>query len=137
MFKLAEEAFRAMKTNVINQEIIISGVSGSGKTEAAKLMLAYLANACNNFKYMDTGGHEGIFDQSMSSSSSSSSSDGEESDISESKRDPKVSRRIQNLMRAFHAYELSYYQGDDDDAANVEDSFKLPQLVHELVQDIY
>ena len=83
-------------------------MSGSGKTEASKLMLAYLANACNNFKYMQTGGHDGIFDQSMSSSS-------EESDDSSSKRDPKVSRRIANLMRAFHAYELRNYQEDQED----------------------
>ena len=52
---MAEVAFKAMKTNTMNQEIIISGISGSGKTEAAKLMLAYLANACNNFKYLYAG----------------------------------------------------------------------------------
>ena len=55
---MAEEAFQAMKANTMSQEIIISGVSGSGKTEAAKLMLAYLANACNNFKYLDAGGED-------------------------------------------------------------------------------
>ena len=58
LFKMAEEAFQAMKANTMSQEIIISGISGSGKTEAAKLMLAYLANACNNFKYLDAGGED-------------------------------------------------------------------------------
>ena len=59
LFKMAEEAFQAMKANTTSQEIIISGISGSGKTEAAKLMLAYLANASNHFKYLDTGGGDG------------------------------------------------------------------------------
>lgn len=53
LFKLAEEAYQSMLASKKNQEIIISGVSGSGKTESAKLMLAYLANACNNFIYLD------------------------------------------------------------------------------------
>ena len=66
-----------MKSNEMNQEIIISGVSGSGKTEAAKLMLAYLANACNNFKYLDTGDEtvEGMFDDSLTESSVSDADD--------------------------------------------------------------
>jgi len=55
LFKMAEEALQSMKSNSMSQEIIISGISGAGKTEAAKLMLAYLANACNNFKYIDPG----------------------------------------------------------------------------------
>ena len=53
LFKLAEDAYQSMLASAKNQEIIISGVSGSGKTESAKLMLAYLANACNNFIYLD------------------------------------------------------------------------------------
>jgi len=36
-----------------NQDIIISGISGSGKTEATKLMLAYLVNARSNFRNLD------------------------------------------------------------------------------------
>lgn len=63
-----------MKSNTMNQEIIISGISGSGKTEAAKLMLAYLANACNNFKNLDPGQDtdvEGLFEDSMTESSGS------------------------------------------------------------------
>ena len=66
-----------MKSNEMNQEIIISGVSGAGKTEAAKLMLAYLANACNNFKYLDTGDEtvEGMFDDSLTESSVSDADD--------------------------------------------------------------
>jgi len=53
LFKVAEEAYQSMRASSKNQEIIISGISGSGKTEAAKLMLAYLANACNNFRQLD------------------------------------------------------------------------------------
>ena len=70
LFKMAEDAFQSMKSNSLNQEIIISGISGSGKTEAAKLMLAYLANACNNFKYMETGDQQGQFDDSITESDS-------------------------------------------------------------------
>ena len=70
---MAEEAFKAMKTNTMNQEIIISGISGSGKTEAAKLMMAYLANACNNFKYLYAGDDhvDGMFDDSITESDGS------------------------------------------------------------------
>ena len=53
-----------MKINVVNQEIIISGVSGFWKTEAAKLMIAYLANACNNFKYLGNGTEEDCDEES-------------------------------------------------------------------------
>ena len=60
-----------MKANVKNQEIIISGISGSGKTEVAKLMLAYLANACNNFRYLDAGAAEELFNEPISESDES------------------------------------------------------------------
>lgn len=85
LFKLAEEAFRAMKTNVVNQEIIITGISGSGKTEAAKLILAYLANACNHFKFLGNIAEgdelllDGVFEQSLSEESSLSEEEDEES----------------------------------------------------------
>jgi len=77
LFKIAEEAFRAMKANVKNQEIIISGISGSGKTEVAKLMLAYLANACNNFRYLDAGitTAEELFNEQISDSESDNGND--------------------------------------------------------------
>ena len=70
-----------MKSTATNQEIIISGISGSGKTEASKLMLAYLANACNNFRFMETGAEESKFDDSfedeVSNSEDSADSDDE------------------------------------------------------------
>ncbi len=53
LFKVAEEAYQSMLESKKNQDIIISGISGSGKTEATKLMLAYLVNACNNFRNLD------------------------------------------------------------------------------------
>ena len=60
-----------MKSNVKNQEIIISGISGSGKTEVAKLILTYVVNACNNFKFLDAGEFqkEGLFDDQLSEDS--------------------------------------------------------------------
>lgn len=78
LFKMAEEAFQAMKANTMNQEIVISGISGAGKTEAAKLMLAYLANACNNFKYLDTGEEIPAIEGSLFEDSLTESEDSEE-----------------------------------------------------------
>ena len=46
LFSLAEKAYSALKEG--NQAIIISGESGSGKTEAAKVILNYLAGAFSN-----------------------------------------------------------------------------------------
>ena len=71
-----------MLANTNKQEIIISGISGSGKTEAAKLMLAYLANACNNFKYLDVGDvadeSKPDFDDSLTEDESSDSNEDNE-----------------------------------------------------------
>eukprot|EP00002_Diphylleia_rotans_P017034 TRINITY_DN3305_c0_g1_i17.p1 TRINITY_DN3305_c0_g1~~TRINITY_DN3305_c0_g1_i17.p1 ORF type:complete len:1772 (-),score=339.58 TRINITY_DN3305_c0_g1_i17:1837-7152(-) len=43
LFAIAESAYRSMRAESKNQSIIISGESGSGKTEAAKVIIQYLA----------------------------------------------------------------------------------------------
>ena len=43
IFALAEETYRAMKGEGMNQCVIISGESGAGKTEAAKLIMQYIS----------------------------------------------------------------------------------------------
>ena len=87
LFKMAEEAFQAMKANTMNQEIVVSGISGAGKTEAAKLMLAYLANACNNFKYLDTGEDIPAIAGSLFEDSLTESENSEEEEQEEAKDD--------------------------------------------------
>lgn len=46
LYLMAEKAYTALKDG--NQSIIISGESGSGKTEAAKIILSYLAETSDN-----------------------------------------------------------------------------------------
>lgn len=43
LYSLAEDAFRTMKETGVGQTVIISGESGAGKTEAARIMMDYLA----------------------------------------------------------------------------------------------
>lgn len=43
IFHLADEAYRGMCAEGVDQSIIISGESGAGKTEAAKLILQYIS----------------------------------------------------------------------------------------------
>lgn len=45
VFRVADEAFRAMKEEETDHSILISGESGAGKTEATKKILQYLSNA--------------------------------------------------------------------------------------------
>ena len=71
-----------MKSTATNQEIIISGISGSGKTEASKLMLAYLVNACNNFRFMEASIEEStaLSDDSFENQVSGDEDDGVQED---------------------------------------------------------
>jgi len=48
IFALAEEAYRKMKNELENQCVIITGESGAGKTEAAKLIMKYIAAVSSN-----------------------------------------------------------------------------------------
>lgn len=48
IFALAEDAYREMKNQQENQCIIITGESGAGKTEAAKLIMKYIAAVSGN-----------------------------------------------------------------------------------------
>ena len=50
---MAEETYQQMLTRKKDQSIIISGVSGAGKTEATKLMLGYFANASDDMSQMN------------------------------------------------------------------------------------
>jgi len=43
VYQLAESAYRAMKNDQENQCVIISGESGAGKTEAAKMIMNYIS----------------------------------------------------------------------------------------------
>ncbi len=47
IFSLAEAAYRTLKQRSLNSCIVISGESGSGKTEASKIILRYIASATN------------------------------------------------------------------------------------------
>jgi myosin-1 len=44
LYSLAEDAFRSMRETGQGQSIIVSGESGAGKTEAAKLIMEYIAS---------------------------------------------------------------------------------------------
>lgn len=48
IYGIAEAAYRAMKGERDNQCIIISGESGAGKTEAAKKIMQFIAQASSN-----------------------------------------------------------------------------------------
>lgn len=43
LYSLAEDSFRSMRETGQGQAIVISGESGAGKTEAAKLIMEYIA----------------------------------------------------------------------------------------------
>lgn len=47
IFAIAESAFKIMKRQTQNSCIVISGESGSGKTEASKIILKYIAAVTN------------------------------------------------------------------------------------------
>jgi myosin V len=49
LFMVAEGAYQNLLIENKNQSIIISGESGSGKTEATKIILCYLAQANTDF----------------------------------------------------------------------------------------
>jgi myosin heavy subunit len=48
IFSVAERAYRSLKDTQTNQSIVISGESGSGKTECAKYSLEYIIEVCRN-----------------------------------------------------------------------------------------
>ena len=45
LFMIAEDCVQSLVTEQANQSIIITGNSGSGKTESCKILLAYVAQA--------------------------------------------------------------------------------------------
>ena len=49
LFMVAEDSYQDMIIDRANQSIIITGESGAGKTEATKIILAYLARAGKGF----------------------------------------------------------------------------------------
>lgn len=48
LFAVAEAAYKVMKRQVKNSCIVISGESGSGKTEASKYILKYISAITNS-----------------------------------------------------------------------------------------
>ena len=50
LFMVAEDSFQDLMIDQANQSIIITGESGAGKTEATKIVLAYLARAGKGFQ---------------------------------------------------------------------------------------
>lgn len=53
VFALAEETYRAMKSEGHNQCVIISGESGAGKTEASKLVMKYISYVSGSGEAVD------------------------------------------------------------------------------------
>ena len=49
LFMVAEDSYQDLMIDNANQSIIITGESGAGKTEATKIVLAYLARAGKGF----------------------------------------------------------------------------------------
>lgn len=47
LYRVAETSYQALLDTMKNQSIIISGESGSGKTESAKIILKYLTQTSN------------------------------------------------------------------------------------------
>ena len=47
IFAIAEAAYKVMKRQVKDSCIVISGESGSGKTEASKIILKYISDVTN------------------------------------------------------------------------------------------
>lgn len=48
MFAVAEAAYKVMKRQIKNSCVVISGESGSGKTEASKYILKYISAITNS-----------------------------------------------------------------------------------------
>lgn len=53
LFAVAERTFRSLKRNHKNQSVIISGESGAGKTEAAKVVMRCLAYRSSSLAVLD------------------------------------------------------------------------------------
>lgn len=47
IFAIAESAYKVMKRQIKDSCIVISGESGSGKTEASKIILKYISEVTN------------------------------------------------------------------------------------------
>ncbi|GCC37450.1 hypothetical protein chiPu_0015954 [Chiloscyllium punctatum] len=56
IYAIADEAYRSLRDRDKDQCVLITGESGSGKTEASKLVMSYIAAVCGKGaegKYMD------------------------------------------------------------------------------------
>jgi len=92
---VAEGAYQNLLIENKNQSIIISGESGSGKTEATKIILCYLAQANTDF----TGANHDFMDMQKSAGEDAAVEDGEGHPDAEAKvENPAVVKGIERQV---------------------------------------